>query len=156
MYRFSRTIYRELAPRVIEDPDDPGVAKQRLLDACESNLRRLALDRRYFARPARTMFREVRGLFSLTDQTYAYRVIERCVRLAMAHLDELNELSDALPRECLAYTRKGSQCRREPLPGHDFCPSHKHLEEPTEFFDRRPQRGGEVRPGTAKGVGAAL
>jgi hypothetical protein len=32
-------------------------------------------------------------------------------------------------RECRAHTRKGTQCQREPLPGRDYCPSHKHLEE---------------------------
>ena len=29
----------------------------------------------------------------------------------------------------MASTRKGTPCQREPLPGRDYCPSHKHLEE---------------------------
>ncbi len=64
MYRFSRSIYRELAPRVVEDQDDPtGCAnKQRVLDACEGALRRLATDRRYFAKPTRTLFTEVQAV----------------------------------------------------------------------------------------------
>ena len=41
---------------------------------------------------------------------------------------ELLEL-DGVPRECRAHTRKGTPCQREPLPGRDYCPSHKHLEE---------------------------
>ena len=34
-----------------------------------------------------------------------------------------------MPRHCRAHTRKGTPCQREPLPGRDYCPSHKHLEE---------------------------
>jgi hypothetical protein len=36
---------------------------------------------------------------------------------------------DGQERDCLASKRKGSLCQREPLPGMDYCPSHKHLEE---------------------------
>ena len=39
------------------------------------------------------------------------------------------------PRNCRACTRRGTPCQREPLPGRDYCPSHKHLEE----FDVEPQ-----------------
>ena len=58
MYRFSRSIYRELAPRVVEDEWDPTGCenKQKVLEACEGAIRRLTYDRRYFARPARTLF----------------------------------------------------------------------------------------------------
>jgi hypothetical protein len=31
-------------------------------------------------------------------------------------------------------TRRGTPCRRDPLPGKDYCPSHKHLEEPAELM----------------------
>ena len=48
MYRFSRSIYRELAPRVIEDEHDPtgGRNRQAVLEACEEAVRRLGADRR--------------------------------------------------------------------------------------------------------------
>ena len=39
---------------------------------------------------------------------------------------------DGQERNCLASTRKGTPCQREPLPGMDYCPSHKHLEETFE------------------------
>ena len=70
MYRFSRSIYRELAPAVIEDERDPtGCAnKQLVLDACGVTIRRLTYDRRYFARPARTLFSEVRMHFPINEQ----------------------------------------------------------------------------------------
>jgi hypothetical protein len=40
---------------------------------------------------------------------------------------------DGQERHCLASTRKGTPCQREPLPGMDYCPSHKHLEETIEL-----------------------
>jgi hypothetical protein len=146
MYRFSRSIYRELAPRVVEDQEDPtGCAnKQRVLDACESALRRLATDRRYFAKPTRTLFTEVRPYFSLNDQLRVYKIIEAYMGLAGEYLDsldpeELNILGHK--PECQAHTRKGTPCQREPLPGRDYCPSHKHLEETFELAEEGVEPG---------------
>ena len=131
MYRFSRSIYRELSPRI--DTTEPGsvTARHQVLEACEATMRRLATDRRYFARPARTLFTEIRDHFALAEQVFVYRVIERNVELAQEFLEQLPaEVNlDGTPRECSASTRKGTPCQREPLPGRDYCPSHKHLEE---------------------------
>jgi hypothetical protein len=146
MYRFSRSIFRELAPSVIEDErDSTGCRnKQHVLDACEEVIRRLAYDRRYFARPARTLFNDVRMYFAIGDQLRVWRVIDRNISLALQFLEEMPELLslDGVPRQCRAHTRKGTPCQREPLPGRDHCPSHKHLEEtfdgpgiPLEAFD---------------------
>ena len=136
MYRFSRSIYRELSPAVIEDDRDPTGCrnKQAVLDACEEVIRRLTYDRRYFARPARTLFNEVRIYFPITEQGRVWRVIERNLALATEFLARLPEGSglDGVPRQCRAHTRKGTPCQREPLPSRDYCPSHKHLEETFE------------------------
>jgi hypothetical protein len=133
MYRFSRSIYRELAADVIEDENDPTGCrnKQLVLDACEETIRRLAYDRRYFARPARTLFTDVRGHFSINDQLRVWKVIETNINLALDFLASMPEGAalDGVVRECRAHTRKGTPCQREPLPGRDYCPSHKHLEE---------------------------
>jgi len=133
MYRFSRSIYRELASDVIEDPCDPTGCrnKQQVLDACEGTIRRLTYDRRYFARPARSLFNEIRVHFAMNDQLRVRRVVERNISLAQEFLERLPEGVglDGRPRECQAHTRKGTPCQREPLPARDYCPSHKHLEE---------------------------
>jgi hypothetical protein len=133
MYRFSRSIYRELAPAVIEDESDPTGCrnKQSVLDSCEEVIRRLAVDRRYFARPARRLFGDVRMHFAMADQARVWMVIERNINLALDYLDRMPEgvSLDGIPRQCRAHTRKGTPCQREPLPGRDYCPSHKHLEE---------------------------
>jgi hypothetical protein len=133
VYRFSRSIYREVAPRIGGEATSgcPAAARQEVLEACEATMRRMAYDRRYFARPARTLFTEIRDHFALSDQVQVYMVIERNVNLALEHLEQLPAQTglDGQPRNCLASTRKGTPCRREPLPGRDYCPSHKHLEE---------------------------
>lgn len=131
MYRFSRSIYRELSPLVAGKPDVAAPARQHLLEACEETMRRLASDRRYFARPARTLFTDVRDHFDLAQQIRVLIVIDRYVTLAQEHLAKLpSGISiNGEPRECHANTRRGTPCRREPLPERDYCPSHKHLEE---------------------------
>jgi hypothetical protein len=176
MYRFSRSIYRDLAPYVIKDsvggPEasnghsnghhlagDIGSTanghhangngngnghavtvtnRQRLLESCEAAIRRLASDRRYFAHPARSLFAEVRMLFPIQEQDRAFRVIDRNIKLAIEFLDKLPDGGaglDGHPSECRAHTRKGTPCQRTPLPGRDYCPSHKHLEEGLEGMD---------------------
>jgi hypothetical protein len=164
MYRFSRSIYRELAPYVIEDdhgqnghghtngyghPNGNGHSngngdgttasnRQRVLDACEATIRRLASDRRYFAKPTRTLFNDVRFYFPFSEQERVYKVIDRNITLAIEFLDRLPEGAmalDGVPHECRAHTRKGTPCQRTPLPGRDYCPSHKHLEECMDAMD---------------------
>jgi hypothetical protein len=151
MYRFSRSIYRELAPAVIEDGNDPAECrnKQAVLVACEETIRRMTCDGRYFAKPARSLFGEVRCYFAMGDQLRVWRVIETNIELALEHLARLPEGSglDGVPRQCHAHTRKGTPCQREPLPGRDYCPSHKHLEDtfeaaelPLEVLAEEPER----------------
>jgi hypothetical protein len=172
MYRFSRSIYRDLAPYVIDDPVNAGSNgdavphangngngnghvplngngadsgnghvndnRQRLLEACEAAMRRLVYDGRYFAHPARSLFCEVRIYFPIQEQHRVFSVIDRNVKLAIEHLAQLPEGGAALdgqPSECRAHTRKGTPCQRQPLPGRDYCPSHKHLEESLEPVD---------------------
>jgi len=133
MYRFSRSIYRELAPRIDADSfAEESLARHRVLEACEATMRRLAHDRRYFARPAKSLFTEIRGEFALAEQVHVYLVVERYVSLALEMLENLPDdvRLDGQPRACQASTRQGTPCQREPLPGRDYCPSHKHLEEP--------------------------
>jgi hypothetical protein len=92
---------------------------------------RLATDRRYFAKPVKTLFSEVREHFALNKQVRVHMVIERYVDAAVAYLESLPEdvTLDGRPRQCPASTRKGTACQRDPRPGLEYCPSHRHLEE---------------------------
>jgi hypothetical protein len=128
VYRFSRSIYRELAPRVQGDEVTCSTARNHILEASEETIRRLATDGRYFARPSRTLFNEIRDHFGLAEQVHVYMVVDRYLGLAVEFLEEFPEL-DGQPRQCPASTRKGTSCRREPRPGREYCPSHRHLEE---------------------------
>jgi hypothetical protein len=132
MYQFSRLIYRELSPLVVDQPCQPGKGRQRLLRSCEAAVERLATDRYYFARPARTLFNDVRDLFPLGAQLRVYQVIDRYMRLATEYVDQHARAGvtfDGSPLCCHATTRKGTACQRVPLPGSKYCPSHRHLEE---------------------------
>jgi hypothetical protein len=137
VYRFSRSIYRELAPRIQGDQDTCSTARLHILEASEETIRRLATDGRYFARPARTLFTEVRDYFGLAEQVYVHMVIDRYLSLAIELRDSLPDhvTLDGQPRQCPASTRKGTPCRRDPRPGREYCPSHRHLEENLESFD---------------------
>lgn len=136
MYQFSRSIYRELAPAVLEDAGDRSQRNhQRVLRACEHAVERLADDRHYFARPARSLFNEVRAYFPLGSQLHAYQVITRNMALATRYVEERARTGvsfDGSPLCCNATTRKGVACQRLPLPGAKYCPSHKHLDEALE------------------------
>ena len=132
MYQFSRSIYRELATEVVEDGRDAYANRLALLKCCEDAMERLAADRHYFARPARSLFREVRVYFPMSAQLRVYRVIERYTALAAEYVDRHMQEGvslDGSPLSCHASTRKGTPCQRIPLPGSKYCPSHKHLEE---------------------------
>jgi hypothetical protein len=137
MYQFSRAIYRDLAPYILEDaPSRNGTSNHvTVLQACESAMDRLAADRRHFARPARALFRDIRAYFSVGSQLHVYTVIHRNIELAERFLDRFPEYElgfNGAERECQAMTRKGQPCQRRPLPRSDYCPSHQHL---TEDFD---------------------
>jgi hypothetical protein len=138
MYEFSRAIYRELAGQIIEDPsrERQYANHQRVLRACEAAVERLATDRHYFARPARTLFGEIRWYFPLTSQLRVLRVIEQYVALVDEFVRSLpnNGLDvHGNPLQCRASTRRGSPCQRMPLPHNGYCPSHQHLAETEEL-----------------------
>jgi hypothetical protein len=141
MYRFSRAIYRELAAEIIEDPRaaSPQANHERVLRSCEAAVERLATDRHYFARPARTLFCDIRAYFPMSSQRRVYTVIERYLTFADEYLRNRPQNGyDAYgnPLQCRASTRKGTPCQRMPLPHNGYCPSHQHLAE-TEELDER-------------------
>jgi hypothetical protein len=134
VYQFSRGIYRELAPLVECRNGGRGHLEDqlRVLDACESAIRRLASDRQYFAKPARTLFSDVRSFFPVARQHHVYRVIEQYMTLAdefLAALPPAGYDADGNPLQCRALTRKGTACQRTPLARNGYCPSHQHLAE---------------------------
>lgn len=137
MYRFSRSMYRELAPDIL--PDVAGRTgpsnHERVLRACEATVHRLATDWHYFAKPAKTLFGDIRIYFPITAQPRVYRVVECYTTFAKDYFASrplAGHDVDGKPFECRATTRRGTPCRRTPLPHNGYCPSHQHLVEPEE------------------------
>jgi hypothetical protein len=133
MYQFSRVIYRELAPYMdAHAPCQGGDPHAEVLHACERTLERLANDRHYFARPARTLFNDIRMYFPMSQQARVCQTVTRVIALAEDWLDNQPRRGfdiNGNPLQCRATTRKGSACQRMPLPRNGYCPSHQHLAE---------------------------
>ncbi len=138
MYRFSRAIYRELADEIIEGPHKACTKEnhERVLRSCEAAIERLATDRHYFARPARTLFYDIRAYFPMRSQSRVLHVIERYLGFADEFLRRQPQNGYDIygnPLQCRASTRKGTPCQRMPLPHNGYCPSHQHLAETEEL-----------------------
>jgi hypothetical protein len=137
MYHFSRSIYRELAPHIVEDrPGQAGPSNhERVLRACEAAVHRLATDWHYFAKPSKTLFNDIRIYFPMSAQERVYLVVDRYMTFAKEFFSS-RPLSgydiEGNRLECRAMTRRGTPCRRTPLPRNGYCPSHQHLAEPDE------------------------
>ena len=132
MYEFSRAIYRELAQDIISEPTSGRSCgnHELVLRSCEGAVERLATDRHYFARPARSLFREIRVYFPMSAQLRVLRVVEHYMQLADEFFRRLPKTGldvNGEPLQCRATTRKGTPCQRDPLPHNGYCPSHQHL-----------------------------
>jgi hypothetical protein len=137
MYQLSRAIYRELA-RDIDGTDCGGCrqAHEHVLHACEATITRLATDRHYFARPARTLFADIRPYFPISTQTRVWLVVQAYIAASeefLASQPRHGYDADGNPLQCRATTRRGTPCQRDPLPHNGYCPSHQHLAETEEL-----------------------
>jgi hypothetical protein len=140
MYHFSRAIYRELAPYVQQDKPASQQESNRelVLRECESAIERLMTDRRYFAKPARTLFYNVRPYFSICDLPRVFTIVDRNIHVALDFLSRVPDYvfdANGTPRRCQAMTRKGKPCQRQPLAASEYCPSHQHLQETFEELE---------------------
>ena len=133
MYQFSRAIYRELSPHITGSREP---AQAEVLRACEATIERLATDRHYFARPARTLFNDIRMHFPIGAQPRVWRVCTTYLNAAQDWLAKQPQHGYDIhgnPLECRATTRRGTPCQRMPLAHNGYCPSHQHLAETEEY-----------------------
>ena len=133
MYQFSRAIYREVA-REIDCSANDGArsAHEHVLRSCEATIERLATDRHYFARPARTLFNDIRMHFPMRSQARVFAVVQHYLAAADAFVAAQPRCgvdANGEPLRCRATTRRGTACQRDPLPHNGYCPSHQHLAE---------------------------
>ena len=131
MYHLSRSIYRELAPDILENRSEHHDFKNHelVLRACESCVERLATDWHYFAKPTKTLFNDIRIYFPMSAQLRVYKVCDKYMTFARDYF-AANPVAERL--ECRATTRRGTPCQRTPLPHNGYCPSHQHLAETEE------------------------
>jgi hypothetical protein len=136
MYQFSRAIYREIAADIDPQAVCPGTtAHGHVLRSCESTIQRLANDRHYFARPARTLFSDIRTCFPMAAQARVWMVVQRYISCAESYLESLPVQgidASGQPLACRATTRRGTACQRTPMHANGYCPSHQHLAETEE------------------------
>jgi len=93
-------------------------------------MERLATDRHYFKRPARTLFNDIRIHFPMREQARVCMTVTRFIALAEEWLERQPQHGydvNGNPLQCRATTRKGTACQRVPLPHNGYCPSHQHL-----------------------------
>lgn len=138
MYQYSRAIFMTVRDLIISDRagGDIDEARRSVLHLCEATLERLASDPRYFARPARSLFEDVRPYFHIRDQAHVWCAVEQAIGLALTQIErEQEERADEF-EICGATTRKGKRCRRAPLPGTRYCPSHRHLDSQQDMAPR--------------------
>ncbi len=132
MYQFSRAIYRELAPYIGSGDSAHPDPHAEVLRSCEATLERLANDRHYFARPAKSLFNDIRIYFPMSQQAHVCQTVRRVLAIAEAWLETQPRQGfdiNGNPLQCRATTRKGTPCQRMPLPRNGYCPSHQHLAE---------------------------
>jgi hypothetical protein len=133
MYQFSRAIYREVACDIDVSAHGPGGSPHlEVVRICDAAMERLATDHHYFARPARTLFGDLKPYFPLRSQPRVWAIVSRYVAAAEAMVQQgpLNG-TDLLgnPLMCRATTRRGTPCQRMPHADNGYCPSHQHLVE---------------------------
>lgn len=133
MYQFSRAIYRELAADIDATALGPnGSPHLEVVRICDAAMERLATDHHYFARPARTLFGDLKPYFALRAQPHVWSVVSRYVAAAEAVVEAGPQNGTDLfgnPLMCRATTRRGTPCQRDPLAHNGYCPSHQHLAE---------------------------
>ena len=131
MYQVSRAIYRELSPGITGGREE----HEAVLRACERTIERMVCDQHYFARPARTLFRDLRPHFDVNDWPRLWRVVQGYVSCTQEALDRLPRTgldANGNPLQCRATTRRGTPCQRVPLHNNGYCPSHQHRAETEE------------------------
>jgi hypothetical protein len=132
VFQFSRLIYRELAPDV-DVPNDQAavVIRRRIVDACDRAMTRVAEDPDLAGLLRRTLFRDIRPFFELSEQEHVWRTISRAMAIAEQRVRQAHEQGrdlDGRELACHATTRRGTRCARRAHSGR-YCPSHQHLDD---------------------------
>lgn len=135
VYELSRELFRSLRPGLLVEARHPSRPARSLLALCEETVRLVAMNPATAKLQARRLFNQSRRLYPVGRQLQLLTQIDRSIeRIATELLTSTNGGRRSLLR-CVATTRHGRPCLREPLLGRHYCPSHKHLDQPVETVD---------------------
>lgn len=81
--------------------------------------------------PERLLLRQIRHCFPMSSLPAVVIAVNETIGAAVEFL-ESPKCQELLNGRCLASTRDGEACRRPPVTGEDYCPSHRHLQRARE------------------------
>ena len=120
----------------------------------EEAFERLVVDRNVQG-PERLLLRQVRHCFPMSSLPAVVVAVNETIGAAVEFL-ESPPCQELLNGRCLASTRDGEPCRRPPVTGEDYCPSHRHLQRAKNRLNGDRQNGSEARVRVSVGGGDAL
>src|SRR5918998_343378 len=90
MYQYSRAIYRSIKDLIepYADRETRVESRRAVLAACEETVERLAKDPRYFAKPERTLFQDIRRYFPITYQAQVNWAVTQGIGAAVDFVEE--------------------------------------------------------------------
>ncbi len=109
----------------------------------EESFERLVVDRNVQG-PERLLLRQIRHCFPMASLPSVVVVVNETVGATVEFL-ESPDCQELLNGRCLASTRDGGACRRPPVTGEDYCPSHRHLQRTREAVSGHQQNGAASR-----------
>ena len=109
----------------------------------EEAFERLVVDRNVQG-PERLLLRQVRHCFPMSSLPSVVVAVNETIGAAVDFL-ESPPCQELLNGRCLASTRDGEPCRRPPVIGEDYCPSHRHLQRAKDRANGESQNGSEAR-----------
>ena len=117
MYQYSRAIYRSVKDLIDPYADRETQLEHRraVLAACEDTVERLAKDPRYFSKPERTLFQDVRRYFPIAYQAEVNWAITQGIGAAVDYIEEQIEAGRVRRRD-LPLPRDDAQ--GEAVPAH--------------------------------------
>ncbi|HEY8466767.1 MAG TPA: hypothetical protein VIL04_08180 [Solirubrobacterales bacterium] len=125
MHKFSRNLFRELAPAIAStgNPERDAAERQHVLEQCELVIHRIATEP-HFKDPERFLFQAIRTRFLFQDQRWVRQVIDRRLgefkRLVLEDPEAIGVVLN-----CAAYSSRGRPCRKQAIPGLGFCEAHQ-------------------------------
>ena len=145
------TLTRHLDGTDAESEHDYELWVQR---SVEEAFERLVVDRNVQG-PERLLLRQIRHCFPMASLPGVVVAVNETIGAAVEFL-ESPQCQELLNGRCLASTRDGEPCRRPPVTGEDYCPSHRHLQRKKERANGGAKNGGSQRVRVTVGGGDAL